>query len=250
MWRVRLVVLVLALLPALGLALAPREEPRGRPTPQPSGDYAATFSIVAYDPGAKEWGVAVASRYLAVGAVVPFAKAGCGAVASQASVNVTLGTKGLELLGSGKSAGETLKALGESDKNFAWRQVGVVDAKGRAATHTGKKCTAWAGGKAGKHYAVQGNILTGKEVIDEMAKAYEERGKWPLAWRLMSALEAGEGAGGDKRGKQAAALLVVRAGWGPKDFGGRYVDLRVDDHEEPVRELARILAKRLRKPGG
>jgi uncharacterized Ntn-hydrolase superfamily protein len=215
---------------------------------KPPGDWANTFSIVAHDPDRKEWGVAVASKYLAVGAAVPYAKAGVGAVATQALVNVTLGTRGLELLAEGKSAEDTVKALTEADKGRDFRQLGVVDAKGNAVQHTGKRCNAWAGGKTGKYYACQGNILKGEEVIDAMAKAFEANPRWPLAWRMQAALEAGEKAGGDKRGKQSAALVVVRAGAGPNGLGDRYVDFRVDDHENPVQELARILAKRLRRP--
>jgi uncharacterized Ntn-hydrolase superfamily protein len=221
---------------------------RAGPTPRPARtDEINTFSIVAYDPDRQEWGVAVASRYLAVGSAVPFAKAGVGAVATQASVNVTYGPKGLELMEKGKSAGETIKVLTEADKNSKVRQVGVIDAKGEAANFTGTGCVAWAGGKKGKHYACQGNLLAGEKVIDEMAKAFEAA-KGPLAWRMMAALEAGDRAGGDRRGKQSAAVLVVRAGAGPNRFGDRYIDLRVDDHKDPVPELARILGLRLRRP--
>jgi uncharacterized Ntn-hydrolase superfamily protein len=215
--------------------------------PAPRPDVVSTFSIVGYDAEKKEWGVAVASRYLAVGAVVPWAKAGVGAVATQAAVNITYGPKGLELLAQGKTAEETIKGLTEEDKGKAFRQVGVIDGKGMPATYTGERCSVWAGGKTGKDYACQGNILTGEDVVGEMAKAYEEA-KGPLAWRLMAALEAGEKAGGDKRGKQSAAILVVREGAGPNGLSDRYLDFRVDDHETPVQELARILAKRLRRP--
>ncbi len=208
---------------------------------------ANTFSICAYDPDTKEWGVAVASKYLAVGSAVPWAKAGVGAVATQAAVNVALGPKGLELLAKGKSAEEVVKQLMDEDKGKDSRQLGVIDAKGEAANFTGSKCNAWAGGKSGKHYTCQGNILTGEEVVADMAKAFEEM-KGPLAWRLMAALEAGEKAGGDKRGKQSAAILVVREGRGPNGVGDRYIDLRVDDHAKPVEELARILALKVRRP--
>jgi uncharacterized Ntn-hydrolase superfamily protein len=221
---------------------------RPAPAPETEGAYAATFSIVAYDPDRKEWGVAVASKYLAVGAVVPHAKAGAGAVATQALVNVTLGTKGVELLDDGKAAKDALDALKKQDKDIERRQLGLVDAKGEAVTFTGKKCFKWAGGKTGKHVAVQGNILKGEAVVDDMLKAYEKHAKWPLAWRLQAALEAGDEAGGDKRGKQAAGLLVVRAKAGPNGFGDRMVDLRVDDHESPVAELGRLLAKKVRRP--
>jgi uncharacterized Ntn-hydrolase superfamily protein len=233
------VLILAALLVVIGRVLA---DERGAPP-----DVVATFSIVAYDPDTKEWGVAVASKYLAVGSAVPWAKAGVGAVATQSAVNVSYGPKGLELLEKGKNAEETIKALTDEDKGKDFRQVGILDSKGEPATYTGKACNPWAGGKTGKNYAVQGNILKGKEVVDEMAKAFEET-KGPLAWRLMAALEEGEKAGGDKRGKQSAALLVVRDGFGPNRIGDRYLDFRVDDHEKPVQELARILALRVRKP--
>jgi uncharacterized Ntn-hydrolase superfamily protein len=210
-------------------------------------DCANTFSIVAFDSERKEWGVAVASKYLAVGSAVPFAKAGVGAIATQAYVNVSYGPQGLELLGQGKSAEEVVKQLVEADKGKDTRQLGIVDAKGDAAKFTGSKCNAWAGDKAGKHYSVQGNLLAGEEVVNEMAKAFEEA-KGPLAWRLMAALEAGEKAGGDKRGKQSAAILVVREKGGPNGFGDRAIDLRVDDHTEPVQELVRILKLRVKRP--
>jgi uncharacterized Ntn-hydrolase superfamily protein len=227
------------------LAGSPCSSPALPPAPEP--DVANTFSIVGYDAEKKEWGVAVASRYLAVGAVVPWAKAGVGAVATQAALNITYGPRGLELLAQGKTAEETIKALTDEDKGKAIRQVGVIDGKGTPATYTGERCGTWAGGKTGKDYACQGNLLTGEDVVGAMAKAYEEA-KGPLGWRLMAALEAGEKAGGDKRGKQSAAILVVRDGFGPNGFSDRYLDFRVDDHETPVQELARILAKRLRRP--
>src|SRR5216684_1898956 len=206
-----------------------------------------TFSIVAYDPERQEWGVAVASKFLAVGAVVPWAKAGAGAIATQSHANTTYGPKGLELLSQGKSAEEVIKLLTEEDMGKDVRQVGIIDAKGNAATFTGSKCNAWAGGKTGKHYTCQGNILAGEAVVNDMAKAFEEA-KGPLAWRLMAALEAAEKAGGDKRGRQSAAILIVRDKAGPNGFNDRYIDLRVDDHEDPIPELARILGKRLKRP--
>jgi uncharacterized Ntn-hydrolase superfamily protein len=230
-------------LAALALALPRAAAPAADEAPA----VANTFSIVAFDPDKMEWGVAVASKYLAVGSAVPWAKAGVGAVATQASVNTSLGAKGLELLADGKSADETIKALVDSDKGSASRQLGVIDAKGNAATFTGEKCNAWAGGKTGKNYACQGNILKGEDVVNDMAKAFEDA-KGPLAWRLVAALEAAEKAGGDKRGKQSAAILVVRDKAGPNGFDDRYVDLRVDDHEDPIPELERILAKKVRKP--
>jgi uncharacterized Ntn-hydrolase superfamily protein len=207
----------------------------------------STFSIVAYDPDRQEWGVAVASKFLAVGAVVPWAKAGFGAIATQSHANTSYGPKGLDLLSQGKSAKEVIKLLTEEDPDKDVRQVGIIDGKGKAATFTGSKCTAWAGGKTGEHYACQGNILTGEAVVNDMAKAFEEA-KGPLAWRLLAALEVAEKAGGDKRGKQSAAILVVRDKAGYGGFNDRMVDFRVDDHANPVEELARILALRLKRP--
>src|SRR5262249_38716302 len=154
---------------------------------------------------------------------------------------------GLELLEKGKSAAETIKALTAADGGRAFRQLGVVDAKGEAANFSGENCNAWAGSKSGKHYTCQGNLLAGEKVITDMAEAFESA-KGPLAWRMMAALEAAEKAGGDKRGKQSAALLVVRERSGPNAMGDRYLDFRVDDHKEPIEELARILALRLRRP--
>lgn len=229
-----------AILVSLGFA------PPTNPTPPPEA-IANTFSICAYDPDKQEWGVAVASKYLAVGAVVPWAKAGVGAVATQSYVNVSLGPKGLDLMAQGKSASETLKQLMADDSGRAVRQVGVVDAKGEVATFTGDKCIAWAGGKTGKYYTCQGNLLAGEKVVEAMAKAFEEA-KGPLAWKLMAAMEAGDQAGGDKRGKQSAAILVVRDKGGPSGFNDRYLDFRVDDHKDPMPELARILALRVRRP--
>jgi uncharacterized Ntn-hydrolase superfamily protein len=206
-----------------------------------------TFSIVAYDPQRQEWGVAVASKFLAVGAVVPWAKAGAGAIATQSHANTTYGPKGLDLLSQGKSAEEVVKLLTEEDSGKDVRQLGIVDAKGNPATYTGSKCQVWAGGKTGKYFACQGNILAGQAVVDDMAKAFEDS-KGPLAWRLLAALGAAEKAGGDKRGKQSAAILVVRDKAGYSGFNDRMIDFRVDDHADPVQELARILALRIKRP--
>lgn len=200
----------------------------------------STFSIVAFDPKTGDLGVAVASKFLAVGSVVPYAKAGVGAIATQSFANTTFGPKGLELLRKGLTPSQVLKQLLASDKDRELRQVGIVDAKGRAAAFTGKKCLPWAGHIVGKGFAVQGNILAGEQVVKAMAKAFRET-KGELAERLMAALEAGEQAGGDARGKQSAAILVVRKGAGYDGFDDRYIDLRVDDHPEPVKELRRIL---------
>lgn len=207
----------------------------------------STFSIVAYDPETHEWGIGVASKFLAVGSVVPWAKAGTGAIATQSYANTTYGPRGLQWLHEGKSAEETIQILTEADEQRASRQVGIVDAQGRAANFTGEKCQPWAGGKVGENYTCQGNILTGPEVVDAMAAAFEAT-PGPLAWRIMSALEAAEGQGGDIRGKQAAAILVVRDRAGYGRFNDRMIDFRVDDHPEPVQELARILSLRFKRP--
>lgn len=236
---------LLALLLSALASLAAVARPSGDPPPEP--EVVATFSVVGYDPDTKEWGVAVASKFLAVGSVVPWAEAGAGAVATQSFANVTFGPKGLELMRKGKSAADVIKSLTDDDEGRDIRQVGMVDAKGEAATYTGKKCLAWAGGKTGKHYACQGNILSGPEVVDAMAKAFEEA-KGPLAWRLMACLEAGDAAGGDKRGRQSAAVYVAKAKGGYAGLNDRYIDFRVDDHKEPIPELARVLALRVRKP--
>lgn len=204
----------------------------------------ATFSIVGYDPDTGDLGIAVQSKFFGVGSVVPWARAGVGAVATQAWANVNYGPDGLKLMASGKSAQETVQALTRADLNRERRQVGVVDAKGRAASFTGKECFDWAGGKVGEHYCAQGNILAGKQVVGGMATAYEKARKKKdseLADWLMAALVAGQKAGGDKRGKQSAALLVVRTGGGFMRANDRYIDLRVEDHKTPIRELERLL---------
>ena len=206
-----------------------------------------TFSIVAYDPHAKEWGVAVASKVLAVGAGVPWAKAGAGAIATQASANVTYGPRGLELLAKGKTAAEVVKLLTDADKDRDERQLAIVDAGGNVAQFTGKECDDWAGARVGKHYVCLGNLLKGKQVVEAMGAAFE-KASGPLAWKLMAALEAGEKAGGDRRGKQSAAILVVRAKGGYLGLDDRAIDFRVDDHERPVQELGRILALELPRP--
>jgi uncharacterized Ntn-hydrolase superfamily protein len=238
--------LVALLVFGLCLCLTLTARPAAAP-PRPAEPLVCTFSIVACDLEAKQWGVAVASKFLAVGSVVPWAEADVGAIATQSFANVSYGPNGLKLLAKEKSAEEVVKLLTEPDKNRDNRQLGIVDAKGEAATYTGKKCLAWAGGKTGKHYACQGNILTGPEVVDAMVKAFEES-KGPLAWRLMAALDAGDKAGGDSRGKQSAALYVVQPKGGFGRLNDRYLDFRVDDHKDPVPELARILALRVKRP--
>lgn len=205
-------------------------------------DYVATFSLVAYDPESQMWGVVVASKYLAVGGVVPWAKAGVGAVATQSLVNIDWGPEGLALLAKGNDPTKVIDALKSGDKGFSFRQFGVVDGKGNVASFTGKDCNPWAGEKLGKNYACQGNLLAGPKVLEEMAKGYENsKGNFP--WRLLMALDVADKAGGDKRGKQSAAILVVREKGGPNSIGDRYLDLRVDDHAEPVAELIRVSLK-------
>ncbi|HUN09789.1 MAG TPA: DUF1028 domain-containing protein [Aggregatilineales bacterium] len=199
-----------------------------------------TFSIVAYDPTEKAWGVAVASKFIAVGAVVPHARAGAGAVATQSYARYTFGPDGLTLMGAGKSAPETLELLLGRDEQHGLRQVGMVDAEGRAATYTGDQCYEWAGGRTAEGVACQGNILVGAKVVDALLETFLAA-KGELSDRLMAALLAGDDAGGDKRGKQGAALLVVREGAGYGGDNDRYLDVRVDDHPEASRELAKLV---------
>ncbi|MBI5804586.1 DUF1028 domain-containing protein [candidate division TA06 bacterium] len=199
----------------------------------------ATFSIVAYDSVAREWGVAVQSRFLAVGAVVPYARAGIGALASQAWGNTRYGPEGLEMLTRGLPADSVLKALLSADSSAQNRQAGIVDNAGRAVTFTGKLCQPWAGGIAGEGFCVQGNILAGPQVADSMAAAFV-RSRGCLAQRLIAALHAGQAAGGDSRGMQSAAMLVVTEAGGYSGYNDRMIDLRVDDHPRPIEELERI----------
>jgi uncharacterized Ntn-hydrolase superfamily protein len=209
--------------------------------PALAGEIVATFSIVGYDPATGDLGIAVESRFFAVGSVVPWAKAGVGAIATQSFANTTFGPKGLELLAQGKSAQETLDALVKEDPQADQRQAGIVDSQGRSATWTGGKCNPWAGGKSGGNYTAQGNILTGKGVVEAMASTFAAAANLPLADRLMKALSAGQAAGGDSRGQQSAALLVVRAKGGYGGYNDRYIDLRVDDSPKPIEELSRLL---------
>jgi uncharacterized Ntn-hydrolase superfamily protein len=201
----------------------------------------ATFSIVAADPEAHEVGVAVASRFFAVGTVVPHGTADVGAVATQAYANTAYGPRGLDLLARGLEPEEVLEVLLRQDPQRAQRQVGVVSADGKSATYTGPGCNSWAGGRHGPGYAVQGNILTGEEVVAGMEQAFLNSAGQPLARRLYAALVAGDTAGGDSRGKQSAALIVKRAGAGYGGFTDQAIDLRVDDHAEPIKELGRLL---------
>jgi uncharacterized Ntn-hydrolase superfamily protein len=220
----------------LALAALTLHTPLAADPPSPS-----TFSIVAADPETGEVGIAVASRFFAVGAVVPFARAGVGAVATQASANTTYGPRGLELMARGVTAAETLAILTRDDDGAERRQVGAVSADGGSASFTGPGCNAWAGGRHGPGYAVQGNILTGEAVVAEMERAFLESAGRPLAERLYKALAAGDDAGGDSRGKQSASLVVVREGGGYGGRDDRAIDLRVDDHREPIVELGRLV---------
>lgn len=236
------VLAVMALVSAAACRPSAAREDRLRPDPEAAraATPVATFSIVAHDPDTGDLGVAVESRFFAVGAVVPWARAGVGAVATQAIANPTYGPRGLDLLAAGDAPSAVVDALTGNDDHRAERQVGVVGADGEAATYTGADCLTWAGGHAGEHYAVQGNILAGPQVVDAMAAAFETA-DGDLASRMLSALAAGQAAGGDARGRQSAALLVVRAGGGYGGLNDRYVDLRVDDHPAPIRELGRLL---------
>jgi uncharacterized Ntn-hydrolase superfamily protein len=208
--------------------------PAEAPTP-------STFSIVAADPETGEVGVAVASRFFAVGTVVPHARAGVGAVATQSYANTTFGPHGLSLLSHGNSPERALEVMLGNDKERARRQVGLVSASGVSATYTGSACNAWAGGRSGPNYAVQGNILTGEEVVVAMERAFLSSAGSTLGERLFAALQAGDAAGGDSRGKQSAALLVCREEGGYGGFTDRAIDIRVDDHTEPIHELGRLL---------
>jgi uncharacterized Ntn-hydrolase superfamily protein len=199
-----------------------------------------TFSIVAYDPEKEEWGIAVQSKFLAVGSAVPWARAGVGAVATQSWANTSYGPRGLAMMEEGVTAEEVIAWLTEEDKDRALRQVGVVDAKGGTAAFTGDECYDWAGHIVGQHYACQGNILVSEDTVKAMAQAFENT-EGALVDRLLAALQAGQKAGGDRRGQQSAALLVVREAGGYGGFNDRYVDLRVDDHPAPIDELGNLL---------
>lgn len=199
----------------------------------------STFSIAAHDAEKGDLGIAVESRFISVGSIVPHARARVGAVATQSLANVGYGPRGLDLLAQGRSPEEVITLLTADDEQREQRQVGVVDAKGRAASFTGKECFAWAGHRVGKNYACQGNILVSEAVVNDMTEAFEGA-EGDLADRLLVALEAAQKAGGDKRGQQSAALLVVRERGGYGGFNDRYIDLRVDEHPAPIRELKRI----------
>jgi uncharacterized Ntn-hydrolase superfamily protein len=201
-----------------------------------------TFSIVARDVDGQSFGVAVASKFLAAGALVPAAQAGVGAVATQSWANLAYRPDGLRLLAQGRSAQETLDALTADDPEREQRQAGIVAATGTGASFTGTGCMAWAGGAVGEGYAMQGNILAGPEVVAAMERAWRSADPaTPFARRLWLALTAGDAAGGDRRGRESAAVLVVTPGGGYGGAGDVAVDLRVDDHPDPVTELGRLL---------
>jgi uncharacterized Ntn-hydrolase superfamily protein len=200
----------------------------------------ATYSIVACDLSAAQWGVAVQSKFLAVGSVVPWAEPQAGAVATQSYANPRYGPEGLALLRKGSSAQDVVDALVSADDGRAERQVGVVDARGGSATFTGAGCHDWAGDRTGENYAAQGNILVSGETVDALAEAFEGSAGRPLAERLLACLAAAQAAGGDRRGQQSASLLVVEKDGGYAKLSDTLVDLRVDDHETPIEELVRL----------
>jgi uncharacterized Ntn-hydrolase superfamily protein len=200
----------------------------------------ATYSIVACDLDADQWGVAVQSKFLAVGSVVPWAEPHVGAIATQSYANPRYGPDGLALLREGRSAEEVVELLTAADDGRAERQVGVVDAQGRAATFTGDACHDWAGGRTGNGYAAQGNILVSRETVDALAVTFEQNGHLSLAERLVECLAAAQVAGGDRRGQQSASLLIVEQEAGYANLSDVAVDLRVDDHELPIGELRRL----------
>ncbi len=199
-----------------------------------------TFSIIGRDPETGDLGIAVQSKFLAVGAVVPWAKADVGAIATQSYANTAYGPDGLSMLAEGKTAEEVIELLTGPDEAREQRQIGIVDAQGRSASYTGSGCYHWAGGMCGPNFAAQGNILVGEATVTALAETFQ-RSAGPLGRRLVLALAAGQRAGGDSRGKESAALVVVRRGGGYGGFNDRMIDLRVDDHPEPIQELERLL---------
>lgn len=199
----------------------------------------ATFSIVAANPETGEVGVAVQSKFLAVGSVVPWAKANVGAVATQSWANTAYGPEGLELLEKGLSPEEVIDKLIADDPGRSLRQVAVINANGEASAFTGHECYDWAGHKIGKHHSCQGNILVSEKTVSEMSRAFEES-EGSLAERLLTAISAAQQAGGDSRGKQSAAVYVLQEGAGYGGYNDVKVDLRVDDHPEPIEELKRL----------
>jgi uncharacterized Ntn-hydrolase superfamily protein len=205
-----------------------------------TGKLVATYSIVAFDAEARQWGVATQSKFLAVGSVVPWAEAEAGAVATQSYANPRYGPHGLALLRKGVDAAEAVRRLTEADDGRETRQLGIVDARGGSATFTGTECHDWAGGRTGDGYAAQGNILVGAETVDALAETFESSAGKPLAERLVDCLAAAQAAGGDRRGQQSAALLVVEKDGGYAKLSDVLVDLRVDDHAQPIEELRRM----------
>ena len=200
----------------------------------------ATYSIAACDLESRQWGVATQSKFLAVGSIVPWAEAGIGAIATQAYANPQYGPDGLALLRDGVPADEAVQRLTADDDGRDQRQLGIVDSRGGSATFTGSKCMDWAGGIAGECFAAQGNILVGPETVDALAATFTATTGRPLAERLLECLAAAQAAGGDRRGQQSAALFVVERDAGYAGLCDIVVDLRTDDHEAPVAELARL----------
>jgi len=200
----------------------------------------ATYSIVACDLEAQQWGVSVQSKFLSVGSVVPWAEPHVGAVATQAYANPRYGPNGLQLLREGLSAQEVVDRLTGEDEGRDHRQLGIVDGKGNTATYTGRECMDWAGGRTGTNYAAQGNILVSAETVDALAETFESSAGRPLADRLIDCLAAAQAAGGDSRGQQSSALLVVQRDGGYAGMSDVVVELRVEDHERPIEELRRI----------
>ena len=200
----------------------------------------ATYSIVACDLEAGQWGVAVQSKFLAVGSVVPWAEPHVGGVATQLYANPRYGPEGLALLREGLSADEVVERLTSADEGREQRQLGVVDARGESATYTGSECLEWAGGRTGHGYAAQGNILVSADTVEALASTFESTAGAPLAERLLRCLAAAQAAGGDRRGQQSASLLVVERDGGYAGLSDVLVDLRVDEHAEPIEELRRI----------
>src|SRR2546428_3060145 len=203
------------------------------------GDVVATYPVAACDLEARQWGVATQSKFLGVGSVVPWAEPEVGAIATQAYANPRYGPEGLALLREGLSAEEVVERLTSADDGRDHRQLGVVDREGRSATFTGAECLEWAGGRTGPCYAAQGNILVSAETIDAIAETFESS-KGTLAERLLDCLDAAQAAGGDRRGQQSAALLVVEQDGGYANLSDTVVELRVEDHERPLEELRRL----------
>jgi uncharacterized Ntn-hydrolase superfamily protein len=208
--------------------------------PPPPPPLVATYSIAACDLEARQWGVAVQSKFLAVGSVVPWAEPEVGAIATQAYANPSYGPNGLALLHDGLSASEVVERLTAEDENRDERQLGVVDGHGGSASWTGPDCNEWAGHRTGSCYAAQGNILVGEETVAALATTFEGNSELPLVERLLECLDAAQAAGGDRRGQQSASVLVVQRNGGYAGLSDTLVDLRVDDHERPIEELRRL----------